>query len=169
MKLLSRNKNINKTKSQPGFSLIELLVINGILAVLLAITLTTLNPNKSFEDLRNTQRASDIEAILDGIYEYESANNGNLPYSVASVTTKPVELGEGNGFINLCPSLVPTYLAELPVDPETSYGSVTGGVSPCNKGVTAYATGYTISKTPSGHITITAPHTEDGQTLSVTR
>jgi prepilin-type N-terminal cleavage/methylation domain-containing protein len=155
--------------NERGFTLIELLVVIGILAILLAITLIAINPNKHFEDVRNTQRASNVEAILDGIYEYEAANNGQQPPSVSTVTTTPVDLGLGPGLINTCPDLVPTYLAELPIDPNTTFGTVTGGTSPCDVGVTAYDTGYTIAKTAAGRFTIAAPHAEDGQTISVTR
>jgi prepilin-type N-terminal cleavage/methylation domain-containing protein len=91
MKLLTKIKN--KAEAQEGFTLIELLVVIGILAILLAITLIAINPNKHFEDVRNTQRASNVGAILDGIYEYESANSGNEPPSVASVSTTPLYIG----------------------------------------------------------------------------
>jgi prepilin-type N-terminal cleavage/methylation domain-containing protein len=166
---LLKNIKQKRINSESGFTLIELLVVIGILAILLAITLIAINPNKHFEDVRNTQRASNVEAILDGIYEYESANNGNQPPSVASVTTTPVDLGEGAGLINVCPDLVPTYLAALPTDPNTNYGTVTGGATPCASGVTAYDTGYQISKTTTGRFTISAPYAEDGATISVTR
>jgi len=76
-----------------GFTLIELLVVIGILAILLAITLIAINPNKHFQDSRNTQRSSNVSEILNAIYEYESANNGNRPPSVTNLSlTMP--LGE---------------------------------------------------------------------------
>lgn len=77
-------------KQQGGFTLIELLVVIGILAILLAITLIAINPNKHFQDTRNAQRSSDVVAILDAIYEYESSNNGSQPPSVAGVTAAAI-------------------------------------------------------------------------------
>ena len=148
-----------KIKDQKGFTLIELLVVIGILAILLAVTLIAINPNKHFQDARNAQRQSNVAAILDAIYEYESAHNGNIPPSLTGVTTVK-ELGGGTGQINTCSDLVPTYLANLPMDPSTSIGTA------CNVG---YDTGYTITVT-SGRFTVAAPSTEGGgTTISVTR
>ena len=154
-----------KASDQGGFTLIELLVVIGILAILLAVTLIAINPNKHFQDSRNAQRQSNVAAILDAIYEYESSNNGKEPPSVAAVTTA-VPLSLGGGGVDVCGDLTPTFLANLPADPST--GTVTGGSTPCAVGVTAYNTGYTISQA-NGRFTITAPGAEDGASISVTR
>src|SRR3954464_14304963 len=82
-----------RSSNQQGFTLIELLVVIGILAILLAITLIAINPNKHFQDTRNAKRSSDVAAILDSIYEYESSNNGSQPPALASVAASPLHIG----------------------------------------------------------------------------
>jgi prepilin-type N-terminal cleavage/methylation domain-containing protein len=159
------------SKNQGGFTLIELLVVIGILAILLAITLIAINPNKHFQDTRNAKRSSDVSAILDAIYEYQSANSGSLPPSVQAATIPSgTKVATGVGNVNLCDT-VPTYLADLPMDSDTTAtgSSVTGGSTPCNVSTTAYDTGYEITKTANGRFTVSAPSAEGGASISVTR
>jgi prepilin-type N-terminal cleavage/methylation domain-containing protein len=162
-------KILNKARNQQGFTLIELLVVIGILAILLAITLIAINPNKHFQDTRNAKRSSDVSAILDAIYEYQSANSGTLPPSVQAGSI-PAASKVASTDIDLC-DVVPTYLADLPMDPDTTAtgSSVTGGSTPCNVATTAYDTGYEIAKTANGRFTVSAPSAEGGATISVTR
>ena len=157
---------------QGGFTLIELLVVIGLLAILLAITLIAINPNKHFEDARNAQRSSDVDSILDAVYDYESDNNGNLPAALSGLSTTPEELCHstagtatcplGNQ-IDLCSALVPTYIADLPRDP-----SLGAGGTNCTTN-SDYDTGYQISEATGGRLTVYAPDAEDGQTIQVTR
>jgi prepilin-type N-terminal cleavage/methylation domain-containing protein len=69
-----------------GFTLVEVLVVIGILAILLAISLVAINPNKHFQDARNSQRSSNVSAVLDAIYSYEAANSGNQPTILTHVS-----------------------------------------------------------------------------------
>lgn len=160
-------ETLTKNNKQNGFTLIELLIVIGILAILLAITLIALNPTQHFQNARNAQRQSDVTAILDSVYQYEAANKGVLPPSLSTLSTTATAIGNGTGQINLCPDVVPNYIADLPTDP--TGGTRTPASSVCSA-ATTYNTGYTIAKSSSGsRITIAAPSAENSATISVTR
>lgn len=145
-----------------GFTLIELLVVIGILAVLLAIVLIAINPARQFAQANNTQRASDINAILNAVTQYGADNNGTLPADIPAAGT--VENIADTG-ANICADLVPTYIAALPVDP-------TSGTDPVAEAdcVNAYDTQYTITQSATNNrVTVEAPNAQLTATISVTR
>jgi len=155
-----------KTARQQGFTLIELLVVIGILAVLLAITLIAINPAKQFAQGNNTQRSSDVNALLNAIHQYSVDFKGDIsalsiPDSIAGAAV----IGDDVGEADLC-ALVPEYLAALPVDPQS-------GATPVDEAVclaTGYATGYTVVRSAThNRITITAPSAELAVTIQATR
>lgn len=147
-KLLSR-KNIKEKK---GFTLIELLVVIGILSVLLAITLIAINPAKQFAQANNTKRASDVNAILNGINQYAADNSGNIiPIGIPVGSASAMIIGSGPGELNFCPNIVPVYIAEMPTDPQT------GNWVDCNN----YTSGYSVYQSATdARITVVAPGTQ---------
>ena len=91
-------------------------------------------------------------------------NKGIVP---AGITTTALTLKKpvGTDGVDICASLVPTYIAALPSDPQVSSGIA---VSDCT--VAAYDTGYTIVRSAANNrITITATTVELGDPVSVTR
>lgn len=119
-------KNKNK-----GFTLIEILVVIGIIAILATIVIIAINPAKQFAQARNTQRESNVNTILNAIGQNLVDNKG-VPLSVATcsnIGTVPDaterNIGTGSGQVNLgC--LVPTYIpTALPFDPATGSASDT--------------------------------------------
>lgn len=68
-------------KITKGFSLIELLVVIGIVAVLAA--LATFNFNTARVRARDAQRKSDLRTLRDAIELYKTDHNYNLPVYVA--------------------------------------------------------------------------------------
>ncbi|MFS8130463.1 MAG: prepilin-type N-terminal cleavage/methylation domain-containing protein [Candidatus Dojkabacteria bacterium] len=144
-----------KRQTKPGFTLIEVLVVVALVAILAAITFIAINPAKNFADARNAQRSSDVAEILSAATQY-TATQGNTVAGLGTITVCPTQtvLGSGAGNLDLTTPLVDGYIVGIPVDPSVG---------------TAANTGYTICKTASGRITVTAPSAENGKVISVKR
>jgi prepilin-type N-terminal cleavage/methylation domain-containing protein len=156
---------MNKTLAQnrKGFTLIEILVVIGILAVLFAIVLIAINPARQFSQANNTKRRSDVNAILNAIHQYAADNHGALPAGIAATTGI---ISSGGSGVDICASLVTRYLAALPVDPLTNSGTA---VSNCTDPA-GYDTNYTVFRSATDNrVTVSAPAAELGETINVTR
>lgn len=146
-------------RNKKGFTLVEVMLVIVIIAILAAIVIIAINPGRQISQANNTQRSSDVKSILDAVHEFAVDNRGTLP---TGITATPTVVGSGNGQIDICASLVPTYLAEMPFDPTASGASYTS----CS----SYDTGYQISAdATTSRITVTAPDAEVDATISITR
>lgn len=65
--------------SRKGFTLIELLLVIGIIAILAAIVIVAINPTRQLGQARNAQRNSDVNTMLNAIWQYAIDKNGNMP------------------------------------------------------------------------------------------
>lgn len=109
-------------KQSKGFTLIEILIVIGIIAVLAAGIIIALNPGRRFAQTRDTQRVAHLNDILKAIMSNISENQGKfvcggVATSLPSDTYTLIATGTGN--FDLAPCLVPTYTPRLPVDPST--------------------------------------------------
>jgi len=139
-------------KSQKGFTLIELLVVIGVIAILAAVVLVAVNPGRQFAQARDTQRRSDLYSITNAIYQYMAEHNGKLPDNDGNQATDnfPVAaicIGTQSPCYDLSiagdspDTLVPTYIADIPLDPQNG---------------TAENTGYTIYQDGNGRLIASA-------------
>ncbi|MDP2695993.1 MAG: type II secretion system protein [bacterium] len=141
-----------------GFTLIELLVVLGIIAVLAAIVIVALNPARQFAQARNTQRVSNVNAVLNAVGQRMVDDKGLWDSTCGAVTvtlpSSATNIGSGAGLIDLEACLVPTYISEMVLDP--------------SNGTTA-DTGYQIFLDTNNRTVVSAPAAELGETVSVTR
>jgi prepilin-type N-terminal cleavage/methylation domain-containing protein len=138
-----------------AFTLLEILLVVGIIAILAGIVIVAINPSKQIATVRNTQRLSDIKQINSALQQYY-ITNGSYPTSLLGDLTEICDTGD-NTTETTCTDLidlsvlVPTYLAAIPKDPLAT---------------TTDYTGYQVIKgSTSGLISLKAKHAELGQTI----
>jgi prepilin-type N-terminal cleavage/methylation domain-containing protein len=160
-KLNKKGGSASASRRQDGFTLIEILVVIGIIAVLVTIVLVAINPARQFAQARDTQRNSNVNALLNAIGQYMADNKGDLPPGIDG-TVK--HIGDGSGEADICDELMPDYLPSLPTDPTSSHDGAS--LTSCS----SYDTDYTVTRDSNSRVTVAAPNTEiQSPDISVTR
>ena len=155
-------------RSKHGFTLLEILLVVAAIGILAGIVILAINPSKQLAVTRNAQRESDVNTLLNAIYQYAIDNNGNPPSNIDSVTGTSQVIGTvGSGADSTCtnasttgaavdlgPSLVSTYLVDIPYDPRTGSDDNTD---------------YYVNKLANGRIVLGACDPEQSATIEISR
>lgn len=160
---------MKKITNQKGFTLIEILVVIGIIAILAAVVLIAINPARQFAQGRNSQRTSNVNAIVNSVGQYQADNKGLLTcWTTAGLDGTFKKIAKTGG-VNARSCVVSNYMSEISSDPSIGSNSCVDTVpGDCASGT--YDTGYEIKQdTTTKRITVRAPGAELGQTIEITR
>lgn len=154
--------SIKYKNRKSGFTLIEILLAIGILAILATAAIVAINPARQFADARNTQRWSDVNAIMSAVYQYGVNHKGVLPDTLLTGDNLAEICKTGaqscSGIVDL--SLLTEsskYLTAMPIDPS------------CPTGCNDEGTGYTIAINSDGRVHILAPQAENNEVIELVR
>jgi prepilin-type N-terminal cleavage/methylation domain-containing protein len=155
-----------KVSLKQGFTLLEILLVVGIIAILAGIVILAINPTKQLGDARNAQRRSDVLTILNAVYQYSLDNQGVLTDitdadgALEDDTAADCNATNGTDALQLEDKLTATstYLTSIPTDPSATSSDT----------VSEY---YLVRDVTggSGRITVCAPLAENGVEITVTR
>lgn len=153
-------------RSQKGFTLVELLVVIGIITILFAVILVAVDPARRLAQARDAVRRQDVRDILEAVQQYMVDNEGTVPTGVDSdlhvlgeeataicdiscnATTAETDC------LDLSGDLVPTYLSAIPADPSNGDADITG---------------YAISRPSGNRIFVAACAPEIASSITVQR
>ncbi len=152
--------------NKKGFTLLEVLLVVGIIAILAGIVILAINPARQLAQARNAERASDIKQINNAIIQYY-IDNSIYPATASTTALEEIcDTGSASstehtvdcdGLTDLS-ILVPTYIVSIPVDPQ---GPVTSFLDKLITKVLAATNGtsyYTMIENKK--VVITAPQAE---------
>lgn len=151
--------------SRRGFTLIEILLVIGLIAVLATVVIVALDPAKRFADARDARRLSDIQSVLSAVQQYIVDNKGALPGALDS-TERQIGISGGDCDISAggcrvteasCLDLsgpLSRYLKALPYDPQLG---------------STETTHYSIVADANNIVTVTACNSTDPTISSVSR
>lgn len=141
-------KNNLKVSDVKGFTLLEVLIVIGIIAILASVALVAINPSRQFMMARDSERLSNVESIANAISQNMSENKGVFTCSGTAFDIPDSSTSISDDGANIAGCLAPDYLAIFPIDPNSPDAHYNSDSD--------YDTGYFLFKGDDNRISVKA-------------
>lgn len=145
-------------KNAKGFTLLELLIAIGVMAILAGLVLVAVNPAQQFGKANDAERKSEAKAVLSAMLQFQTSPSarGALPRCLTGAVPAAADIpecdtdssgiGVGNGgfegalelgtpgsatVYDCTTLLIPFYLREMPIDPDAANSATDTGYFVC--------------------------------------
>lgn len=151
-------------RNEQGFTLPELLVVAGIIVLMMLGSMVILRPASYAAQTDDAQRQTDVAHLAQALQRYK-AKKGQFP---AGIQPTAAGIGSEEAQYNLCATLVPEFIKDIPIDPAVGLkykdsGNFDETKELCTaKGVT-YTSGYSVEYGNDGALKLRAPAAENGK------
>lgn len=142
--------NIKINNRKKGFTLIEILVVIGIIGILATVVLVAVNPSRQFKQARDSQRVANINTILNALGQNIADHEGNLfcDGEIMPLAASAYFIRSGAGSFDIATCLTPDYIPKLPYDPSKDGAHYTNEDD--------YDTGYMLRVGEDGRLSVVA-------------
>ncbi|MCD5396363.1 MAG: prepilin-type N-terminal cleavage/methylation domain-containing protein, partial [Candidatus Pacebacteria bacterium] len=106
-----------KKLTKKGFTLIEILIVMGIVGALATGIIIAIKPGARFAQMRDMKRKENLERIYSAI-QNKLLSEGGAWIGCEEIPFEPTFIGKGEGNYDLYSCLVPTYLSKELYDPK---------------------------------------------------
>jgi len=166
---------MQRLQFRKGFTLLELLIVIGIVAILAGVVFVALDPLTRFRDARNARRYADVSAILTAIRVDQVDNGGQYISAIQSLTPNDTtnymigtDAGSCASIANCAVTTAAACIDLTGLQTEGYVGIVP--VSPQGSGTwNAVRSGYYLRRNTNNSITIGACESEGAPAIQITR
>ena len=122
------------TRSHPGFTLMEIMLVLGIIGILAAIVITAINPTKQLSDAQGADRRLSVRELENAIVQYIIDGNvvAGVPNGIGSAMAICQDTATGatctgaGGYDLSALTTNGTYIVNVPIDPNETGSTLSG-------------------------------------------
>lgn len=115
---------MNNTRK--AFTLLEMMLVLGILGILAVIVMVAINPTKQLDEARGANRHASIREVENAVIQYVIDGNTLSGIPAGKSNAQAICRTGSSGSCYSLDVLSPTYVVSLPVDPNETDPDITG-------------------------------------------